>query len=100
MLGTPEYWLDLRPLTSDLLREDDRPLLFLQGARDYQVPAHHLERFQQELAGRTNVTYKLYPKLNHVFTEGEGEISRPAEYNHPANVPYYVIEDILEWIGE
>lgn len=98
LLGTPYYWHDLVPKSSDLLKEQTQPLLILQGERDWQVPASELESFQADLAGRESVTYKLYPKLNHVFTEGEGEISTTKEYFVQANLPLYVIEDIAGWI--
>lgn len=98
LLGMPHYWHDLKPKASELLKEQTQPVLFLQGGRDFQVPVSEFESFQADLAGRTNVTFRLFPKLNHVFTEGEGEISTMAEYSVPANVPEYVIEAIAEWI--
>lgn len=36
-----------------------------------------------------------YPKLNHFFTEGDGELSLPSEYEIPANIPEYVIRTLL-----
>jgi hypothetical protein len=44
-----------------------------------------------------NVTFKLYPKLNHLFIEGEDR-STPAEYQHAGHVAEIVIRDIAEWI--
>lgn len=98
LLGTPHYWHDLVPKASDLLKEQEQPMLFLQGGRDFQVPVSEFESFRADLAGRTNVTFQLFPKLNHLFTEGEGEISTMAEYLVPANVPEYVIAAIADWI--
>jgi len=43
-------------------------------------------------------TFKLFPKLNHLFTEGEGPMSSMAEYQTPANVPAYVVDEIVNWI--
>lgn len=54
-----------------------------------------LERTIKE---RDNVDYRLYPKLNHFFTEGDGELSKPDEYYSPANIPEYVINDIATWV--
>lgn len=31
-------------------------------------------------------------------TEGEGEMSLPAEYLAPVNIPEYVVHDIAEWV--
>jgi hypothetical protein len=43
------------------------------------------------------VRLKLYPKLNHLFMEGEGK-STPDEYSKPGNVAKEVIDDIVGWI--
>jgi hypothetical protein len=49
------------------------------------------------LAGRSNVTMKSYPALNHLFIEGMGK-STPAEYNTPGHVSGEAIGDIAGWI--
>lgn len=99
LLGAPYYWLDLSPKAAPPLKGQTQPLLILQGQRDFQVQVAEFESFKAELAERTNVTYKLYPKLNHFFTEGEGAMSSMKEYLKPANLPVYVIEDITNWIN-
>jgi len=43
------------------------------------------------------VRFKLYPKLNHLFIEGEGK-STPAEYQKVGHVAEEVIEDISDWV--
>lgn len=98
-LGSPYFWLDAKAKASVLLKEQTQPILMLQGQRDYQVQVSEIDSFKADLAERTNITYKIYPKLNHFFTEGEGELSTPREYATPANVPLYVIEDILTWMN-
>lgn len=98
LLGTPYYWKDLIPTSSELLKDQTQPVLFLQGGRDFQVPVSEFESLQADLQARTNLTYNMYSQLNHVFTGGEGEISTLAEYGVPANVPLYVVEDIINWI--
>src|SRR3954470_20562571 len=80
-LGAPDsYWLDLRgynpPEAAKALKA---PLLILQGERDYQVTMDNFAAWKKALAGRPGVTFKSYPKLNHLFIEGEGK-STPAEY--------------------
>jgi len=99
LLGTPHYWHDLVPKASELLKQQEQPVLFLQGGRDFQVPVSEFESLQADLAGRTNLTFQLFPKLNHLFTEGEGEVSTMAEYTVPANVPEYVVQTIADWIA-
>lgn len=99
LLGTPYYWHDMVPKASELLKQQEQPVLFLQGARDFQVPVSEFESLQADLAGRTNLTFQLFPKLNHLFTEGEGELSLLTEYMVPANVPEYVVQTIADWIA-
>jgi hypothetical protein len=95
----PSYWLDLRGYyPPDLALEVEKPILILQGARDYQVTAEDLENWKKVLAGRADVEFRLYPKLNHLFFEGQG-VPTPNEYTliH-GDVAEYVITDIAAFI--
>ena len=56
------------------------------------------DRWRQALSARDHVQFKLYPKCNHLFVEGEGQ-STPAEYQTPGNVAQPVVDDIAGWIG-
>ncbi len=99
VLGAPDsYWLDLRgynpPETAKALKT---PLLILQGERDYQVTMDNFAAWKKALAGRPGVTFKSYPKLNHLFIEGEGK-STPADYEKPGHVSEAVIADVAGWI--
>jgi len=98
-LGMPaRYWLDLRgyhPAESAKLL--DRPMLILQGERDYQVTMENFQAWKNALGGRTDVTFISYPELNHLFIEGKGK-SSPDEYNKPGHVSQKVIGDITAWI--
>ncbi len=73
------------------------PILILQGERDYQVTMADFGFWKLGLWNKSNVTAKSYPKLNHIYTEGEGP-STPFEYNRTGRVPLYVIKDIVNWI--
>jgi fermentation-respiration switch protein FrsA (DUF1100 family) len=100
LLGLPStYWLDLRgynpPEVAAKLRQ---PLLILHGERDYQVNMEDYQAWKKGLAEKKNVTFKSYPKLNHLFIEGEGKAT-PADYEKPGHVAPAVIDDIAEWIG-
>jgi len=97
--AAPRYWLDLRDYRpAEAVKKVSRPLLILQGSRDYQVTTVDFENWKTALAGRNDVAFKLYPKLNHLFIEGKG-VPTPAEYTQMAgNVALYVIEDIAAWI--
>lgn len=74
------------------------PLLFLQGERDYQVKPSELQLWQEALSGKTNAAFRLYPKLNHLFFEGEGP-SSPMEYSAEHHIPVYVADDITSFIN-
>ena len=99
LLGAPPaYWLDLR--AHDPVAEAKslkQPLLILQGARDYQVPPAQFEDWKKALTSSANVTFKLYPQLNHLFIPGEGK-STPQEYDQGGHVAEQVVSDIADWI--
>jgi len=99
VLGAPaRYWLDLRGyVPAEAAKELACPLLILNGARDYQVPTADFEFWRQTLAARTNVAWKLYPALNHLFIAGEGP-GTPAEYEKAGHVDAELIEDIARWV--
>jgi fermentation-respiration switch protein FrsA (DUF1100 family) len=98
-LGVPaKYWLDLRaydPVEAALdLR---RPILIMQGERDYQVTMEDFAKWLSASVARNNMKCKSYPALNHLFMEGEG-LSAPDEYQHPGHVAADAIRDISDWI--
>jgi fermentation-respiration switch protein FrsA (DUF1100 family) len=101
LLGaSPTYWLDLRDYAPPRVAAGlERPMLILQGERDYQVTLEDLEGWKQALSSRPDVTFKTYPELNHLFIPGEGAIT-PAEYEVPGHVAGSVVDDIAEWITQ
>ena len=98
-LGVPaKYWLDLRGYNPpDVARSLKQPMLILQGERDYQVTMEDLAGWKKSLSSKPNVEFKIYPKLNHLFMEGEGKCT-PQEYNVASHVAEIVIEDIAAWM--
>lgn len=98
-LGIPaDYWLDLRDYKPAFAAQNiKKPVLILQGERDYQVTLDDFELWKKALKDNKNVVFKLYPKLNHLFIEGEGN-STPMEYKTAGHVAGYVILDIVDWI--
>ena len=99
VFGAPaSYWLDLRgydpPSAAKALTQR---MLVLQGERDYQVTMAELAAWKSALAGRTNVTFRSYPALNHLFITGTGKIL-PAEYAAAGHVAEDVVRDIAAWI--
>jgi fermentation-respiration switch protein FrsA (DUF1100 family) len=94
------YWLDLRdydPVSTAAAL--DKPMLILQGGRDYQVTVEDdLVGWQDGLAHRADVTIRVYAADNHLFFPGEGP-STPAEYEAPHHVDPAVVADIARWLA-
>jgi dienelactone hydrolase len=101
--AAPTYWLDLKahdPLVE--VKNVDRPILFLQGGRDYQVTADgDFVRWKDAIksAGKeSQCEFKVYPLLNHLMIAGKG-VCTPAEYtNNFGNVDANVVQDIASWV--
>ena len=94
----PAYWIDLKNYEpTKEAKSIKKPFLILQGERDYQVTAKDFENWKKALNDKKNVTFKSYPKLNHLFMSGEGTPS-PAEYSKTNHVEEKVITDIADWI--
>ncbi|GAA1281996.1 hypothetical protein Psi02_38200 [Planotetraspora silvatica] len=93
------YWLDLRgydPVSTAAVL--DKPMLVLQGGRDYQVTVEDdLSRWRAGLAHRPDVTIRVYAADDHLFFSGTGP-STPAEYEPAQHVDPVVIADIAEWL--
>jgi dienelactone hydrolase len=93
------YWLDLRGYyPPDVALQVNRPMLILQGSRDYQVTTEDFENWKKVLGGRSDVEFKLYPKLNHLFAAGQG-FPTPNEYSlvHGSVAPT-VVSDIAAFV--
>lgn len=98
ILGDTAWWLDIRNMyAAEDAKDQNVPMLVIQGDNDAQVFPDNLDGWKTALSARTNVQYKLYPKINHTLVEYDGQ-STGAEYNAPANVPDYLIADIAKWI--
>jgi hypothetical protein len=101
ILGAPAaYWLDLQNYQPAQLASNlTLPLFILQGERDYQVTLQDFQGWKDALSSKSNVQFKTYADLNHLFITGSGK-STPAEYNVPGNVSISVIDDIAAWIKQ
>jgi dienelactone hydrolase len=97
--GAPaSYWLDMRAYNPPAIaRGLSLPMLVLQGERDYQVTMTDFGAWKAGLTGRSNVTFKSYPALNHLMIAGTGK-SLPAEYAVPGHVDGAVVKDIAQWV--
>ena len=99
LLGaTGYYWKDLDSYPSnEYLINTNKPVLIMQGEKDFQVFADRdYTQYQTLLGGKANITFKLYPELNHLFmTSTTGTID---EYSISDHVNSVVLNDIVDWI--
>ncbi|HUZ21530.1 MAG TPA: alpha/beta fold hydrolase [Acidimicrobiales bacterium] len=93
------YWLDLRGYDPVAVAAAlDRPILILQGGRDYQATVpDDLAGWKAGLAHRPEVTIHVYAPDNHLFLPGTGP-SSPAEYEPAQHVDPAVVGDIASWL--
>ena len=79
----------------------DKPMLFMQGDKDFQVKVDKdFSAYKKLLEGKSNATFKLYENLNHAFVEAlYDDISKASkEYNVERHIGEDVIEDMANWI--
>ncbi len=98
MFNMPEnYWLDLNEYNQvEEACEIKKPILFVQGGMDYQVPKENYDIFVDSCECDC-FTFKYYPKMNHIMNNaGIG----PNEYNIEASVDQDFLEDLVEFIEE
>lgn len=92
------WWYDIRQYSGPMIaRGQHVPLLILQGGNDVQVPPSSIKVWKQALGGRTDVSCKLYPGLNHMYALYDRP-STGEEYRLASNVPEFVIRDLADWI--
>ncbi len=98
--GVPApYWLDLRGYDPAAAAAAlGRPVLIVQGGRDYQVTvADDLSRWQAALGGRPDVTIEVFAADDHLFFPGSGP-STPAGYEPAQHVDPEVVRSIAAWL--
>jgi len=78
----------------------NKPLFIAQGGKDWQVaPANGIEAWQAALADSVPATYKLYPDMNHMLCDMEGEPTGTTDdYQAGSYVSQELIGDIAAWI--
>lgn len=101
LFGIPaSYWLDLKDYRPEQeAKSIHKPVLILQGERDYQVTMDEFRTWKDALSENDNVTFKSYDGLNHLMIYGTGKPG-PQEYNSPGKVDERVIEDMASWVLE
>jgi dienelactone hydrolase len=78
-----------------------KPVLILQGEKDFQVSVEKdFNLYKQILSDKPNVTFKLYPGLNHLFMKSVyGTVKEyKKEYKIPSKVDTNVLLDMAQWI--
>ncbi|MBR3752633.1 MAG: alpha/beta fold hydrolase [Ruminiclostridium sp.] len=86
---------------ADYLIPLEKPVLILQGKKDFQAKADRdFTAYQDLLKDKPNVTFRLYEGLNHAFVPSVyGTITKAKkEYNVEQHIGEAVISDIAHWI--
>lgn len=102
--GVPTaYWKSLNAIDSkSIVQNLNKPMLILQGSADFQVYVDKdYKLWQDALSGRTNVTFKLYDGLSHLFMPNQVSPTGAPDvtlYNAPNHVDAKVISDIAAWV--
>ena len=87
----------------DYLLENDKPVLIMQGGKDFQVLAEDDFRiFKRELTERKNTCFKLYPDLDHCFVTAiyDDILKASKEYSVERHIGEDVIQDIASFVLE
>ncbi|KAG9249762.1 Alpha/Beta hydrolase protein [Emericellopsis atlantica] len=93
------YWNSCRELDPiGTCQAMDKPILLLQGSRDYQVTVEDdFTVWKRELRSKQDVVLSVLEGLDHCFVRGEG-LSVPADYDNAGNMDATAIENIRKWI--
>lgn len=87
--------------TVNYLNDLDKPVFILQGDKDFHISVEKdFGGYKNLLGDLPNVTFKLYPNLNHLFMPSiYGELRKAKkEYKVVQHVDEEVINDISNWI--
>ena len=90
-----------QPTVAQWLEKNAKPLLILQGEKDFQVKADvDFALYKKLLAGRDNVTFRLFPGLNHAFVTARFDSIADAkkEFTPERHIGPEVLDDIADWI--
>lgn len=96
----PIYWFDLDNYKqTEVVKNVQQPMLFLQGEADYQVTVEDFNLWKEALKGNNKATFKLFPKLHHnMGAIDKNGLSKPGDYKVPVNVSEEVVTAIYNWV--
>ncbi|HYK76226.1 MAG TPA: alpha/beta fold hydrolase [Daejeonella sp.] len=100
IIGIPAaYWVDLNlyDQVAAAKKLKNRILIF-QGENDFQVSVQDYNLWKAALNGKSNVTFKLYPELNHLLSVQTEKGTGAQYYQKAGNVADYLIDDLAAWI--
>ncbi len=99
ILSAPaSYWVDLNNYDQlSVAAKFKKPMLIIQGAYDFQVTLQDFNLWKSTLSSNKNVTFKLYPNLNHLLSS-QKEMGNGMQYRTSASVSADMINDIAVWI--
>ena len=96
------YFKDMgQPTVAQWLEKTSKPMLVMQGEKDFQAKAAvDFEMYKQLLSHRDNVTFRLYPGLNHAFVTARSRSIADAKQEFAAerHIGAAVLDDIAHWI--
>ena len=96
------YFKDMgQPTVADWLEKTRKPMLILQGGRDTQVKTQvDFALYRKLLENRENVTFKLYPDLNHAFVPAlyDSITKAKQEFARERHIGPEVLDDVAQWV--
>ncbi|MCR5485846.1 MAG: alpha/beta fold hydrolase [Clostridiales bacterium] len=90
-----------RKTAADYLSESEKPLLVMQGGKDFQVlPDDDFKKLRELFESRANTVFRLYPDLNHLFVNAiySDILKASKEYSQERHIGEEVIGDIASFI--
>ena len=101
--GTTLYYFKEmgQPTVEEWLQKTRKPMLVMQGEKDFQVKASvDFALYRKLLEDRDNVTFRLYPGLNHAFVPARFDSIADAkkEFTPERHIGPQVLDDLANWI--
>ena len=90
-----------QPTVEQWLEKTHKPMLVMQGEKDVQVKADvDFALYRSLLGDRENVTFRLYPGLNHCFVPARFDTIADAkkEFTPERHMGPQVLDDLADWI--
>lgn len=101
--GTTLYYFKEmgQPTVAQWLEKTSKPMLVMQGEKDFQAKAAvDFAMYKELLSDRENVIFRLYPGLNHTFVSARFDSIADAkkEFTPERHIGPEVLDDIARWL--